>query len=173
MLTLLILRHAKSDRDDAKLADFDRPLSKRGRRDAPRIGAFMVGRAPPIDHVLCSAAARASETWALVSMAQTKPPEPQMLRELYLAEPDVLLDAIRQTPSVCNALLVIGHNPGLHELAVSLCGAKTAAPLRKALINKFPTAALAVFQFRTKSWSALKPGTGLLKTFATPKMLDD
>jgi phosphohistidine phosphatase len=172
MLTLLLLRHAKSDWDDAKLTDFDRPLSKRGRRDAPRMGTFMADHAPPINHVLCSGAVRTLETWALAASQLNSPPERQILRELYLAEPEALLACIQHAPTTCKTLLVVGHNPGLHELAMSLCGAKSAATLSKALTRKFPTAALAVFNFRAKSWSTVKVGTGLLVDFRTPKSLN-
>ena len=171
MLRLLILRHAKSDWDNAKLVDFDRPLSKRGRKDAPRMGRYIAEHASSLDHVLCSAAVRTSETWALIAPALTKPPEPQMLRELYLAEADALLDIVRAAPEASSTLLLIGHNPGLHELALFLCGGKSAAQPRKAVAKKFPTSALAVLQFRGKSWGAVKPGTGLLTAFVTPKLL--
>ena len=173
MLRLLILRHAKSNWDNAKLDDFDRPLSKRGCKDAPRIGRYIAEHASPLDHVLCSSAVRTCDTWALIATALSKPPEPQMLRALYLAGPDALLDIVRAAPAACSTVLIIGHNPGLHELALSLCSSKSATQPRKALAKKFPTAALAVLQFRAKSWRALKPGTGLLTAFMTPKLLAD
>ena len=171
MLRLLILRHAKSDWDNAKLDDFDRPLSKRGRKDAPRMGRYIAEHASPLDHVLCSSAVRTCETWALMATALSKPPEPQMLRAMYLAGPDALLEIVRAAPPTCSTLLIIGHNPGLHELALSLCSSRSSTQPRKVLAKKFPTAALAVLQFRVKSWGAVKPGTGLLTAFVTPKLL--
>jgi phosphohistidine phosphatase len=173
MLTLILFRHAKSDWDDAALEDFDRPLSKRGRRDAPHMGRFIAAHVPPVDLVLCSAAVRTEQTWALASAELEQPPPQQSGRELYLAEPAALIQQIKQVAAPCATLLVVGHNPGLHELAVALCSDGGSKALRKAIAVKFPTAGVAVFQFRVKSWAKIKPGSGLLAEFMTPRRLGD
>jgi phosphohistidine phosphatase len=171
MVTLLILRHAKSDWDNPKLGDFDRPLSARGRRDAPRMGTYISAHAPPLDAVLCSAAVRTRETWALVSNELLSKPEVSFARELYLADPDTLLDHILKAPATCKTLMLVGHNPGLHALAQALVNSKAPAALRDALDRKFPTAALAILQFRAKSWTTIRPASGLLTAYVTPKSL--
>lgn len=168
MHQLLLLRHAKSSWDDANQPDRDRPLNQRGRQSAARVRAAMrdLGLAP--DLVLVSSARRTLETLdALEPWIDTPLIEP--LDALYLATAGQVLDAIRGAPETVRTLLVIGHNPGLHDLALTLC-ADPGAPAARDLAGGFPTAALAEFLVSTP-WNRLVPGGARLARFLTPKGL--
>src|SRR5947209_1237706 len=113
---LLLFRHAKSSWEEPALADHDRPLAPRGRRSAERIGTHLRADPNPIQLVLCSSARRARETLDLVAPAG----EIQINRELYDASASGLLDRVRQLADELKVAMLIGHNPAIHELAVSL-----------------------------------------------------
>lgn len=165
---LYLLRHAKSSWSDPALADHDRPLAERGRRAAPRIGAYLAAKAVPPSAVLCSSARRAVETLDCVLSELRERPAVQVDRGLYHATPDELLERIRETDDAVRALLLVGHNPGLEELAHALCGRGDAAAQRR-LQSKFPTAALAEIHFDCEHWSEIEFGAGELCDFRTPK----
>jgi len=173
MKRLLLLRHAKSDWSDPLLEDFDRPLASRGRVAAPRMGRYLASKIGAPDLVLCSDALRTRQTWSLVAaeLAETAPARPvKFLRGLYLARPSRLLSSIRRAPDDVGSLLLVGHNPGMHDLACALVGDGKAKALGR-LAGKFPTAALAEIHFDLAQWRALEPGTGRLKRFVRPKDL--
>src|SRR5581483_10440208 len=119
MRRLLILRHSKTERPEPGEHDRVRKLTKRGRADAPLIGAYMAHHGLVPDVALVSPATRAEETWALI--AKALPQAPRVVKEegIYNAGRDKLISIIRKAPDA-HVLLVVGHNPGLHELAVSL-----------------------------------------------------
>jgi phosphohistidine phosphatase len=169
MLTLSLFRHAKSSRNEPELEDFDRPLSPRGRKAAPRMAAFMRDNGIYPDLVLCSPSRRTRETWALISGALRNPPT-RYSQELYLATPETMLDCIRATGPDVGHLMLVGHNPGTQQLAVNLIGSADRQAL-KALAAKFPTAGLAVITFETGAWRSIRPATGHLSLFMTPKRL--
>jgi len=170
-LRLLLLRHAKSDwSTDAD--DHDRPLSARGRKAAPEMGHYMraEGYVPAV--VLCSTATRTRETLDLLLSAWKDEPSVNYDRALYLAEWPQLVVAVKKAPASASPLLLIGHNPGLEQMAVGLCRAPDGAAERdrlKRLASKFPTAALAVLDFEITSWGDLHPGSGELVAFTRPK----
>jgi phosphohistidine phosphatase len=171
MLTLSLLRHAKSSRDDAELEDHERPLAKRGTKDAPRIGRFMAAEEVRPDLVLCSSAVRTRATLTLVlAELPGRPPEIAYDDELYLAAPPGLLGRLAKVKASVGHVLMVGHNPGLHALALALTGGGEHKALA-GLAGKFPTGALAVIDFDAGSWSALKPGSGHLRLFMTPRRL--
>ncbi len=135
MRRLMLLRHAKTEHDAPSGHDQDRRLDERGRLDAAAIGTW-IGRHPPLpDAVLVSTAVRAQQTWeiardAMKDAVQQRPPQPQveLLDELYGAEPAQLLRIIRMAEVTDPArLMLIGHNPGMHELALMLAGSGDAA----------------------------------------------
>lgn len=170
MRTLLVLRHAKSSWDQPGLADIDRQLAPRGQTAAPLIGRHLRKRGWQPDLVICSPAARTQETWQLVQSEIGRDIPCKTLRTLYLAAPSQILAVIRRTPDDVGTLMVIGHNPGLERLAVSLSGSgdnKDLAQLR----TKFPTAALAVITFDAAHWSQAAAGAGRLEAFVRPKDL--
>jgi phosphohistidine phosphatase len=170
MLTLSLLRHAKSSWEDASLEDFERPLAKRGESAAPRMGRFMAeqGLAPQL--VLCSPAVRARQTLDLVLPHLSGGPTILYEDNLYLAAPTVLLKRLRKVAGEVRHVMIVGHDPGMHGLAVELAGAGDAEMLR-ALAAKFPTAGLAVIRFKARSWTKVGRGAGQLELFMTPKML--
>jgi phosphohistidine phosphatase len=169
MKTLLLLRHAKSSRDNPRLDDFDRPLAKRGREAAPEIGQFLRHAKLFPDLVLCSTARRTQETAELALAELGRDATVRMLDALYLAAPEQILKAIHGADAKTKTLLVIGHNPGMAQLANHLVAGGDNAAIRH-LREKYPTAALAVFEADVDSWSKLNHGN--LTQFVTPKDLD-
>ena len=171
MLTLSLLRHAKSSWSDARVKDFDRPLNERGLKAAPRMGSFMAARRLTPDLVLCSSAERARQTLKLVRPAFRTAPEVVCEEALYLAAPRALLKRIQQVGDEVRHLMLVGHNPGLQELALELAGAGPAAAL-DALTEKLPTAGLVVLTFDAGSWQEVKRGSGRLEAFMSPRRLE-
>ncbi|SMF54077.1 phosphohistidine phosphatase [Tistlia consotensis] len=167
---LYLLRHAKSSWDDPEQREFDRPLARRGRRAASALGRALKARGLRPDLVLCSTAARAQETWRLVAAELPAAPPLRLLRSLYLAAPSRLLERIRSADPAAETLLLVGHNPGLENLATQLAGPGSAPAALEALSAKFPTAGLAVFEL-DGPWDAIAPGTARLVEFVTPKAL--
>jgi len=168
MHRLHLLRHAKSGRDDT-VDDRDRPLSRRGREVARRVGESLPTALGGLDLVLCSTSLRTRETAALVLSGI--PAAPSILFEdaLYLAGPAALMRRLRRLDEACGAVLVIGHNPGLHDLAVSL--AATDSPRYRALAEgKFPTTARASFAV-DGTWADLNRSRHPLADYVTPKSL--
>ena len=167
--TLFLLRHAKSSWADPGMDDHDRPLNGRGRRAAQDIAGILADMAPPPAIVLCSTARRTRETLDGIRPGLAGDPEVRFERRLYLADADVLAAAVRDLPDVPAALL-IGHNPGLHELACHLAGTGDPA-LRTRLAQHFPTGALAMIAF-PGAWAAAVAGTGRLVSYLVPRDLD-
>lgn len=170
MKTLYLLRHAKSSWDNEGLDDFDRPLAARGTDAAPRMAAHMRAEGWIPDAVLCSAARRAVETLELVAPVLGLDGAARIERELYLADPAVMLERIRALPDTAHAVLVIGHNPGQEELARDLCGDGRKKGLKR-LRDKYPTGALAVVTVPVERWADVAEGTGYLEAFVRPKDL--
>ena len=152
MRTLYLLRHAKSDWP-AGIPDIDRPLAERGRRDAPIAGSVIAGRGRHIDLVLVSPALRTRQTWALAAPALGMSEGDGCIEPaIYEAEPDDLLGLIGTVADDVHTLLVIGHNPGMEEVAARLAGAGDPESLR-ALREKFPTSAVAEIAWEG-TWAA-------------------
>ena len=170
MLTLSLLRHAKSSWDDASLKDFDRPLSERGETAAPRMGAYMAAQGLAPELVLCSPAVRARQTLDLVLPRLAAGPTVVYEDRFYLAAPSVMLARVRKIEAKVRHVLIVGHDPGMQGLALELAGSGDAEALRS-LGRKFPTGALAVIRFNARDWSRIGPAKGRLELFATPKTL--
>lgn len=174
MRRLMLLRHAKTENDAPSGRDQDRRLDDRGRHDATEIGGW-IGRHPPFpDLVLVSPAIRAHQTWDIAWEAMKDlGPEPQveLLPELYGADPSLLLQTIRTaSTSDPQQLMVIGHNPGMHELALALAGSGDAAG-RNALADNLPTSGFALFDFAIDDWADVAFRRGKLVLFVSPKLL--
>ena len=178
MKELLLLRHAKSSWAEPGQADVQRPLNRRGRRAAVRMGQFLneTGLRPAL--ILCSSAKRTRETLDLIADALGHVPI-QIEPGLYLADPATLLARLRQIPANVPSVMVIAHNPGLQELATELAGAPGAATPedRTQLQRKFPTAALARFRLKIADWKSLStdaaPGKIKLLAVVTPRDLPE
>ena len=170
MRTLMLLRHAKSSWDQPALDDVDRPLAPRGRDAAPLIARHIKRSEWQPELVLCSPAARVRETWQLMAPVLGRPVDCKTLRTIYPGAPSRLLESVRRAADEIRMLMLIGHNPGLGRLAVSLCGAGPKKPLER-MRSKFPTAALAVIDFDVDRWEQVAPGAGRLRAFVRPKDL--
>jgi phosphohistidine phosphatase len=167
MKRLYLLRHAKSSWDDPTLADHDRPLAPRGRR-AAKVMAKHLGRkgiAPEL--VLCSPSRRTRQTLTRIAPSMGKSPDVQIEPGLYAASAPVLLEVLHEVPDEVESVMLIGHNPGIQDLALSLAraGSKSAR-----VRSKFPTAALATLEHKG-SWRELAPGSAELVSFVKPKEL--
>jgi phosphohistidine phosphatase len=142
MRRLMLLRHAKTENDAPSGRDQDRRLDDRGRKDAAEIGGWIARHPPVPDSVLVSPAIRAHQTWeiAWAAMKDLAPPaRVELLPELYGADPSQLLQTIRAASATdAQRLMVVGHNPGMHELALALAGSGDDAG-RRALSDNLPT----------------------------------
>ena len=167
MRSLYLLRHAKSSWSDPTLPDRERPLAPRGQRDAKRIAGHLVrlGIAPEL--VLCSSARRTRETLELLEPALGAATV-RLEAELYGASAETLLERLRAVPEPVASVLLIGHNPGLEDLALELASAGTELAR---LETKFPTAALATLTIATATWQRLSRGDAVLAAYVVPKQL--
>jgi phosphohistidine phosphatase len=163
MKTLLLLRHAKSSWCDSQLTDFDRPLAKRGKHDAPLIGSLLAERGVLPDLVLCSPAKRAAATMELVSRAAAITGESLVFdRRLYEADCDSLLRIVHELDDCYCRVMLCGHNPGLAEFCDFLL---------PETLDSLPTCALVVMTFPVDHWHVLAPGTGTFLYAMRPKEL--
>jgi phosphohistidine phosphatase len=195
MRRLMLLRHAKSDRPPG-MPDHDRPLNRRGRDEAPVIGTYLAHNGLIPDRVLCSTSERTRQTWDLVARAlagaappaqaasearspgavkkkrprPSKSPPVDFDERLYAAEPQTILALLRETPPKVHSLLIVGHNPGIHEAALALI-ASGDVEARERLHEKFPTSGLAVIDFALDEWGKLHVRSGRLDRFITPRQL--
>jgi phosphohistidine phosphatase len=172
MLTLSLLRHAKSSWANLLLDDFDRPLAPRGEKAAPRMGALIAERNLIPDLILCSGAARTRQTLTLASANWPAQPPVAYEDALYHATVSALLSQIHRAPDDKRHLMLVGHNPGMQAVALLLVGGGEGADLRK-LAHKFPSGALAVITFKHAHWRDIQPGDGHLTLFARPSDLPD
>lgn len=173
MKRLLLLRHAKAERESAD--DHKRGLEKRGEKDAARMGRFLREDVYIPDLVLCSTSKRTRSTWDLVQPELGASPKVEYLSELYLAEPEAIVSLVRRAPDRSGVLMILGHNPGLEQLALALAAVPLEKKLRKrydTMDEKFPTCALAVIDFAIDRWADATPGSGELDAFVRPKDLD-
>lgn len=143
MKTLLLMRHAKSSWKDESLDDHDRPLNKRGKRDAPRMGELLRDQQLVPDYILCSSARRARKTAECVAFAAGVRGETRITSELYMAQPTKILEILAQTHESFSSVLLIAHNPSLEELFERLTNQS----------RGFSTAAIARIQLDIESWS--------------------
>lgn len=154
----MLLRHAKSDWPD--VPDRERPLAKRGKRDAPRIGRWLHDHGYRPDVVVCSAAVRTRQTWELVAPELGGSPSVTFEPRAYAASALTLLYLVQELPSRYRSALLIAHNPGLADLATSLI--ENGHPALR-----LPTAAVAVLEF-TGPWPTLSPARARLLAYTTP-----
>ena len=171
MKTLLLLRHAKSSWDDPDLEDFDRPLAPRGMQAAPLMAVYLERKGLRPDLVLCSPARRARQTWSLVARTLGEAIEVKELQSLYLGAPSRLLEAIRRAPEAAGCVMLVGHNPGMENLAMAIAGPQSKAKALARLNSKFPTCALAEIEFSADRWSDVDRGEGRLRRFVRTKDL--
>lgn len=161
MKTLILVRHAKSSWRDDSLADRDRPLNRRGERDAPEMGRRLAARGGPPDLIVSSPATRALTTARIIAEAVGYPVDG--IREderLYLASPPELLEAIRGLDDRHDRVFLFGHNPGLTELVNELS---------EPAIDNVPTCGVVELRLAADRWADLSPDTVRRADFDTPK----
>ncbi len=162
MKELLILRHAKSSWSNSRLADHDRPLNKRGRQDAPRMGRLLRDEGLTPDLIITSTAERALSTAELVALNSNYEDSLQLTRSFYHAGPESYLAQLRQVDDAYQRVMVVGHNPGMEELVEELTGH----------YERMPTAALAHIRLPVTRWADCHEAiTGTLLNIWRPKEL--
>jgi len=171
MRCVSLYRHAKSNWDDPALEDFDRGLSKRGQRSAPQLGAFMRQENLQPDLVICSPSRRTRDTFDL-TFSDHDTPASRFDDRLYHASSATMLDLLRNLPGEVRHVMILGHNPGLHALALDLFSHGESDAV-EAICRKFPTCGLAVIDIELEDWRALGVGEGNLRLFMTPKLLPE
>jgi phosphohistidine phosphatase len=167
MKRLYLLRHAKSSWDDPTLADHDRPLAPRGRRAAEAMAQHLRQEGISPELVLCSPSARTRQTLTGVAPGLGEDADVRIESELYAASAATLLEVLHEVPDEVSSVMLIAHNPGIQDLAVSLAGG---GPAVERMRSKFPTAALATLELHG-SWRELAPEGAELVTFVKPKDL--
>jgi len=167
MLTLCLLRHAKSSWKEPALPDHDRPLNTRGKAEAPMMGKEIAKHGLDPDLVLCSTARRTRDTLELV-LPELKS-EPKVIYEdgLYHGTPAEMLDLLRELSPGAGQVLLVGHNPELQSFAVDLIGSGS-KQLKDRLEAKLPTAGLVVLRFAAGAWKDVSINSGKLELFLTP-----
>jgi phosphohistidine phosphatase len=166
----MLFRHAKAERSIAGTADRDRPLIERGRKDAAKIGGYIASHHLVPERVVLSPATRTQETWKHAASAMKPAPAAMSTEKLYDATPHAILAVIKDAPVSAHSLMVVGHNPGLHELSMMLI-ATGDVETREKLREKLPTSGLVIIDFAFDDWSRLHPASGRLERFVSPKSM--
>jgi phosphohistidine phosphatase len=159
MKTLLLLRHAKSSKDNPALEDFARPLNKRGKDDAQIIGKYLSKKKLRPDLVISSPANRARRTTGLVLKSAGLKIDPRFDERIYEASARRLLKVLSEIEENANMVMLVGHNPGFEQLFEALTGDRT----------RLPTASLAGLELAVDKWKQVRPEIGKLKWLISPK----
>jgi phosphohistidine phosphatase len=167
----MLLRHAKAVPPDGRTRDHDRALAPRGRKDAPKIGAYMSKHRLVPDCALVSPSKRTRETWALVAPAFDKQLRATYEERLYDASPQAVIDLIQEIGDACPSLLLVGHNPSMHRLAAGLI-ASGDLDAREQLRENLPTSGLVTIRFPFDDWNKLHLQAGRISHFVTPKLIE-
>jgi phosphohistidine phosphatase len=170
MKTVLLLRHAKSDWGDTYLDDFDRPLARRGLRDAPRIGELLARFDMIPDQIIASPAERAKQTATLVAEACDYSGTISWDASFYGGGSEDLISSLRRLPPSVDSALLVGHNPTMEETAAELL-VPAGIEWYDGPAIKIPTAGLICFELHITEWRVLQPGDGVLQWFILPKLL--
>jgi phosphohistidine phosphatase len=179
MKTLGLFRHAKSDWDDPRARDFDRPLNPRGRIWAPRMGDFIrqecARRGLAWNRIMSSPAVRAAQTIEMAAQGAGLAPGATLAinwdRRLYLASSATLIDVLRELPQDLTSVLMVGHNPGLEDLIFDLVPDDGSSPLRDLVEIKFPTASFALLELDIERWADVDDGCARLVHLTRPRDL--
>jgi phosphohistidine phosphatase len=163
---LVVLRHAKSDWP-AGVADHDRPLGRRGIRDSAAVGRWLVDHGDAPDLVWCSTARRTRETWTHLGSQLTDDCDVHFEDRVYDAGVDDLLGVLRGTPRKTGHVLLVGHNPGVQDLVLTLAD-RASGDARALAETKFPTSGLAVLDIEGE-WADLRAGHANLSSFVVPR----
>ncbi len=161
MKLLMLLRHAKSSKEDPSLRDFDRPLNERGIGDSALIGKLIRKQKIVFDLVISSPAKRARQTSALVIKAAGLRLEPEFDERIYEASARALMQVVSEIKNSANSVILVGHNPGFEELLELLTNES----------RDLPTASLSSIELDLDQWRSVRAGKGVLKSVVTPKQL--
>lgn len=170
MRRLILLRHSTADRAKPGRSDQERALTPQGETDAATIGNYLATHSFRPDHVLVSPSIRTRETWRQVVAAVRAAPNATFDERIYNATTQTLFDVVAETPDIARAVLLLGHNPGLHELAMLLV-ATGDIDTRERLRENFPTSGVTIIDFALDSWSKLHSRSGRLERFISPKVI--
>ncbi|MBC8312773.1 MAG: histidine phosphatase family protein [Candidatus Cloacimonetes bacterium] len=163
MKKLYVIRHAKSSWADISLSDFERPLKKRGKKDAPLIGKILNEEEEKPDLILSSSANRAISTAKKIAKELKIDKEKIVkMNKLYAADLDDIIDILSELSNEINVVYIFGHNPELFYLVLFLCDR---------VIEKLPTCAVAAINLQIEDWGKIRKNCGKLERFLTPKML--
>lgn len=163
---LTLWRHAKAENDALSVRDHDRKLTERGVFDAALMADFLAKHSSLPDEVWCSTSARTRETLAALPTLPTR-----LLAPLYLASSEDCFAHVKTADDACAHIMIIGHNPGLHQFAHDLLRDSTNAQDEATLVEGFPTAAIAMFECHIKHWYELSPACATLQLLQAPKPL--
>ena len=166
MKRLILVRHAKSSWDEPGIPDKDRPLNARGREAAKKVGRWLEQQELGPDEVICSAALRCQETWDRIAPALKTEAAVRIEDGLYLADENKILSVLK-TASGDN-VLIIAHMPGIGDFAREM---RRDPPPQHEIFGKYPTGAVTVLDFNIDDWTALLPGTGVVRSYITPREL--
>ena len=172
MKTLGLFRHAKSDWQDPRARDFDRPLNKRGRKGAAIMGQHVRDYGINWERMIASPAIRCAETIEIAAAAAERPVSALWDRRIYLASGVTLADLLREQDGDPASILMVGHNPGLEDLIFDLVPDDGTSPLRDVVEEKFPTASFAVLELDIAKWAELKDRCARLVHLTRPRDLD-
>lgn len=172
MKILGLFRHAKSDWQDPRARDFDRPLNPRGRKGAAVMGRHIRDHGIAWDHVISSPAVRCTETVEIAAEAAGRPLAVNWDRRVYLASSATLADLLREQDDGFERTLMVGHNPGLEDLIFDLVPDDGSSPLRDLVEIKFPTASYAVLELAIERWADLTDNCARLVHLTRPRDLD-
>lgn len=172
MKILGLFRHAKSDWQDPRARDFDRPLNERGRKGAAVMGRHVRDHGVRWDRIVASPAIRCAETIEIASEAAGRATPILWDRRIYLASSATLADLLRETEGDPKALLMVGHNPGLEDLIFDLVPDDGSSSLRDVVEVKFPTASFAVLELDIDRWADLKDKCARLAHLTRPRDID-
>lgn len=167
--TLLVLRHAKAEIGTANQDDHTRKLVERGVEAARIIGAYMFRKGIRPDKVFCSDAARTRQTWAQIE-GMYSAPNVEFTRKLYMASANEMLHMLAGLPEAVKSVMVIAHNPGVHQLCLKLAHQGDEDALDRMFL-KFPTCSLAIIDLGDVAWNDVANASGRLVDFITPKLL--
>jgi phosphohistidine phosphatase len=167
-----LFRHAKSDWQDPRARDFDRPLNDRGRKGAAVMGRHIRDHGAAWERTISSPAIRCAETIEIACEAAGRPVAVNWDRRIYLASSATLIDLLRETVGDPKSILMVGHNPGLEDLIFDLVPDDGSSPLRDVVEVKFPTATFAVLELNIERWADLAERCGKLVHLTRPRDLD-
>ena len=175
MKTVIVLRHAKSDWSDSALRDFDRGLNDPGYRAAAVMGRWAARQGHRFEAIIASPAVRVVETLKRFCEAYGSCPEPAHDRRLYLASAGTIGEVLSETAPDIGTVLLAGHSPGLETFILASAAHEASPGLIADVETKFPTAAVAVLEFKVDGWAQLADefeNAATLRSFVRPRDLD-